>query len=157
MTWFAFDGYPTIDLAGSQEKEAVALGFHGYATKADAEKNPNSVNILQKPILNLLETDYSYAVRAGEQPGGPHATLTPGNVVTGAGQAAESFTPFASVQDGLSAFYRVVTNGKMWRSLGWLLLGLALMFTGIGLWIGPAAARRSPLGVATDFGRRAYG
>lgn len=66
-------------------------------------------------------------------------------------------TPFSDVAHALSAFYDVLTNGKMWRSLGWLLLGVLLMITGIGLLIGPAAARRSPLGVAAGFARRAYG
>lgn len=133
MTWFAFNGYPTIDLAGSQEKEAVVLGWHGYATQAQAEANPNSVNILQKAFLNLAELDYATAVRAGEQPGGPNATPTPGNVAAGDEQLAGSFTPFASVAQGLTAFYRVLTNGKMWRSLGWLLLGLLLMIAGAAL------------------------
>jgi hypothetical protein len=133
VTWFAFSGYPTIDLAGSQEKEAVVLGWHGYATQAQAEASPNSVNIFQKPFLDLVEADYAAAVRAGEQPGGKNATPTPGNVAAGDEQLAESFTPFASVAQGLTAFYRVLTNGKMWRSLGWLLLGLALMIAGAAL------------------------
>lgn len=29
----------------------------------------------------------------------------------------------------------------MWESLGWIILGAALIFTGVQLWIGPAAAR----------------
>jgi len=97
MTWFAFHGgYGTIDLAGSQEKEAAAIGFHGYATKAAAEAKPNDVAFWQAPVLDLLEADYSYAVRAGEQPGGPHATLTPGNVIAGTGQAAGSYAGSAA-------------------------------------------------------------
>jgi uncharacterized membrane protein YccF (DUF307 family) len=64
---------------------------------------------------------------------------------------------FSSVQNALSGFYDTVTDGKLWRSLGWLLLGILLMLTGIGLLIGPAAARRSPAGVVSDFARKAYG
>lgn len=51
-------------------------------------------------------------------------------------------------------FSRAVTDGKMWRSLGWLLLGILLMLAGVLLWIGPSAARRSPLGVLRDVGRQ---
>lgn len=64
---------------------------------------------------------------------------------------------FQDVSHALSGFFAVLTDGKMWRSLGWLLLGVILMFTGIGLIIGPSAARRSPLGVAAGFARKAYG
>ena len=41
-----------------------------------------------------------------------------------------------------------LSNGKMWRSLGWLLLGVVLMMLGIVWWVGPSAARRSPAGIA---------
>lgn len=71
-----------------------------------------------------------------------------GNPVTGLGSLGGSVlgNPLAS----LEAFYRVLTDGKLWRSLGWLLLGAWLVFTGISLWlripqraagVGAAAAR----------------
>ena len=92
----------------------------------------------------------------------PTGTAPTTSVATGAANAASqeitgSATTFSSVQNALSGFYTVLTNVKMWRSLGWLALGLMLMFTGIVLLIGPSAARRSPLGVVADVGRRAYG
>lgn len=43
-----------------------------------------------------------------------------------------------------------LTDGRMWRSLGWLILGIVLMLAGAAWWIGPSAARRSPLGVAAE-------
>jgi predicted phage tail protein len=55
---------------------------------------------------------------------------------------------FSSAANALTGFYDVVTNGKMWRSLGWLLLGIVLMFIGIAMFIGPSASRMSPLGAA---------
>jgi hypothetical protein len=36
---------------------------------------------------------------------------------------------------GLIAFFDTVTNGKMWRSLGWLLLGLVLIVGGLAMWV----------------------
>lgn len=70
---------------------------------------------------------------------------------TSVAQQAKNATPignFADVGSALTAFYRKVTDGKMWRSLGWLLLGIALMFAGIAMIIGPSASRMSPLGAA---------
>jgi hypothetical protein len=76
-TWFAFQGgYDTIQLAGAQEKQAVILGFHGYATKAEAEAKRNSVNIIQAGPLNLLEADYKSALSTDSQPGGKNSDLT---------------------------------------------------------------------------------
>lgn len=43
-----------------------------------------------------------------------------------------------------------LTDGKLWRSLGWLLLGIVLMLLGVLWWIGPSAARRSPAGAAAE-------
>lgn len=42
----------------------------------------------------------------------------------------------------LTAFFATVTDGKMWRSLGWLILGLLIMAFGINLWL------HNPLGRA---------
>jgi hypothetical protein len=43
---------------------------------------------------------------------------------------AASFTDTAHA---LGAIYDKITDGKMWRSLGWLALGMILMITGIAL------------------------
>jgi hypothetical protein len=48
----------------------------------------------------------------------------------------------------IEAIWTELTDGRMWRSLGWVILGIVLMLLGAGLWIGPSAARRSPLGMA---------
>ncbi len=34
----------------------------------------------------------------------------------------------------LIAFFGTITDGEMWRSLGWLLLGIVLMGVGLALW-----------------------
>jgi hypothetical protein len=121
VTWFAFRGYPAIDVAGIQEKELVSLGFHGYATQAQAQAAPNSVGWWQKAQLNTMEADYAYAKAAGEQPGGPNATLTPGNVAAGAGQAAVS---------GLSGQLQVTGIS------GWFFRGMKIVFGGVLLVLG---------------------
>lgn len=35
----------------------------------------------------------------------------------------------------LKAVYTTVTDGKMWRSLGWLLLGIIVLLFGVWLWV----------------------
>lgn len=56
--------------------------------------------------------------------------------------------PLAGIAGSLEAFFGALTDGKMWRSIGWILLGILLMLLGVALWIGPSAARRSPIGLA---------
>jgi hypothetical protein len=111
MTWFAFHGYPDMDVAGVQEKELTALGFHGYATKAQADAHPNSVGFWQKPTLNLMEKDYSFAVAAGEQPGGPNSNLAnPANDVKGVAQAVGKATGITSYLDAIKKVYGWITG-----------------------------------------------
>jgi hypothetical protein len=112
--------------------------------------------------LNIPATDTeAQAAAAAKQefPSGATPTTSVTQQATQAVSQEATGNPatFSSIQNALSAFYDKITDGKMWRSLGWLLLGVILLLTGIGLLIGPSAARRSPLGVAADFARRAYG
>lgn len=144
MTWFAFRGYgngKAVDIAGTQEKQAVILGFHGYATEKEAESHPNDVagffpdpvlGAAQKEFVNAIIKDYGFAKRAGEQPGGPNANiLNPANDLKGDAQAAGSFIPGLGALD---AAFRQLTKASMWRSLGWLLLGGAVTGAGIFWW-----------------------
>jgi hypothetical protein len=87
------------------------------------------------------------------QPAGSKNTGTPPNIPTGTAVNVPGFglpSPFADVASALSAFYDKLTDGKMWRSLGWLLLGIALILAGVLMWIGPSAARQSPIGMARE-------
>ena len=64
------------------------------------------------------------------------STATPPPSTAQASSSPSLPSPFTDVAHALTAFYDVLTNGKMWRSLGWLLLGIGLMITGIWLWLG---------------------
>jgi hypothetical protein len=72
----------------------------------------------------------------------------PVNPAENIGNAIQNADPLAGIAGSLTAFFQAVTDGKLWRSLAWILLGILLMLVGVFLWIGPAAARRSPLGMA---------
>lgn len=88
---------------------------------------------------------------AKEFPAAPPATDSPATAASQlpAGATANaSGVNFSSIQNALTAFYDKVTDGKMWRSLGWLLLGVLLIITGLVLWIGPGALKASPYGRA---------
>lgn len=43
---------------------------------------------------------------------------------------------FGQVAAAIRAFWDAVTNGPMWRCIGWIILGLVLAFMGIRLWLG---------------------
>ena len=49
--------------------------------------------------------------------------------------AANPLQGLGDVAAALKAFYSAVTDGKMWRSVAWVLLGLVLMVSGILLWL----------------------
>jgi len=73
--------------------------------------------------------------------------------VTQAAGPAEATTPqqLASEAPGINlveGIWSELTDGRMWRSLGWILLGIVLMLLGAAWWIGPSAERASPIAVA---------
>ena len=125
MTWFAFKGYNSgkaIDLAGVQEKDAVVQGFHGYATEAQAEAHPNSVNILQKASVNLLIADYGEAKKEGAQPGGPNASNPLGAALQGS-----TGVSLASVEQ----FFGDLSSANLWIRVAKVIIGGALLIVGL--------------------------
>lgn len=71
-------------------------------------------------------------------PSGPASAQQVGSAVQG---------PWQGFITLVEAIWAGATDGKFWRSFGWLILGIVLMFLGIAWWIGPSAARRSPAGI----------
>lgn len=69
----------------------------------------------------------------------------PGGPVTGGTQPPQSQAGVPNLPNPLSgiervgavleSFYKALTDGKMWRSVGWLLLGIALVIAGLFLWL----------------------
>jgi hypothetical protein len=127
-TWFAFKGYDTINLAGIQEKYAVAIGFHGYATEAQANQQPNSVSFLQKPWLNAVEADYKLALAEHAQPGGPNAGNPIGATGAAASTAASDAANAATSALGLPKFSN--TRDFVVRAMK-VIIGAALIIVGI--------------------------
>lgn len=48
--------------------------------------------------------------------------------------ASGGVSKLSDVGSVLLGFFGAVTDGTMWRSLGWLLLGVIMMFAGLALW-----------------------
>jgi hypothetical protein len=136
VTWYAFSGLnggQAIDLAGSQEKEATSLGFHGYATAAAAQANPNSTNLLTRYAADAFIADYKAAVAEQAQPGGTNANiLNPATAVsagaTGVASEAKNLIPGVGDIDDLINF---VKQGNIWERGAEIVAGLILLYVGI--------------------------
>jgi hypothetical protein len=88
--------------------------------------------------LNISGTATEAQAAAEAKKEFPSGTTATTSVAGGLANAASqettgSATTFSSVQNALTGFYDVLTNGKMWRSLGWLLLGVLMMIAGVAL------------------------
>lgn len=145
MTWFAFKGYnvshgvaQAIDIAGTQEKEAVIFGFHGYATQAIAQANPNSVAsfpnplaVVQIPFVNLIIADYHEAVKQQSQPGGTNATITnPATAVkAGVTGLVHDIPGVGSIDDLINAFKNNFENVLL--RVGEIIVGVILLYVGV--------------------------
>jgi hypothetical protein len=105
LTWYAFkNGHPDIDAQGVEEKLLSSYGFHGYATRQQADRNPNSVNPLQMIELGSLDAD--------------HAAMSGGKDVAGA---------VSSVPDFLSR----LTSPNTWQRAAEIAAGLLLLYVGL--------------------------
>lgn len=76
--------------------------------------------------------------------GGEANITNPAGPVASTAASAVQAGGFINVIEGVWAG---ITDGKLWRSLGWLLLGIVLMLLGVILWVGPAVARNLPVPV----------
>jgi hypothetical protein len=121
VTWFVirWDGQTyTEDLTGSAEKVLTALGIHGYATEAEAEAHPQTMNTLQAALggANAL---------AGTTAG---TTDQPGAIAAGAGTAASAAE---SATSGITAFLKDLTSRNLWLRVLKVAAGLGLIITGV--------------------------
>lgn len=121
-TWFAFRGYGVVNVAGIQEKNLVAWGFHGYSTEAQANAHPNSVNLLQKPIVDVVMADYRQALKEKAAPGQANA----GNPLA-AGLQASNLGGLNAIGD----FFNRLTQPNTWLRVGEFAAGALLVYIGL--------------------------
>lgn len=119
MTWFVinWNGQTyTENLSGVDEKVLSGLGIHGYATEAQAQANPQSMNDIQASLggANVL---------AGVS-GSATNIPTPGTVATGAGAVASTAPDYLGFLKGL-------TSRELWVRIAEGVLGLALVLVAV--------------------------
>lgn len=125
MTWFAFKGLndnKAVDLAGIQEKDAVGIGFHGYATEAQAEATPNAVNAVTRYIADTYIADYNAAIKEKAQPGGVNASNPGAQAVQAA--AGDLGLP------NIGQFFSALTEGNTWLRVAEFGIGAILIIAG---------------------------
>ena len=89
-------------------------------------------------LTNAVGTYYSDAWNAAT--GG-----AAGSVASDVGSAAGGVAGFAGFATVVEGIWAGLTDYKMWRSLGWLLLGILLMLLGAVMWTG---MQRNPISIA---------
>lgn len=112
MTWIdvKYSGQEYLaNYTGTNEKTLVGLGFHGYATEAQAKANPNSANAAQMLIAS--------PILAGNVPVGVTNIPNPTTTIQGGVAAA----------DALGGF----NIGSWFIRIGEILLGLVLIGVGV--------------------------
>ena len=68
------------------------------------------------------------------------------NVENTAGPATASVPPsLAGITTVIEGIWAGLTDGKLWRSVGWLVLGIILMLLGIAVWV---TGQRNPVSIA---------
>lgn len=77
--------------------------------------------------------------------------LGPFSKIAESSAAQTNFNPLTSVAEalagvggGIAAFYHAITDGKMWRSLGWLVMGAVLIGLALFLWFKSDIAKSLP-------------
>lgn len=150
MPWFVVLSVPANDPNGIITASVVEYPTEAAFTKATniipAKSGPNQDEFTTKAAAQAAANAYNGKPASqknlgspGPAPAGASAVNTPGFTLP---------NPFGDVASALSAFYAQVTKASMWKSLGWVLLGILIMLIGILLWTGPGALKASPYGRA---------
>lgn len=120
--------YSSLDAARAELGKLTISGQVTVVSAADG-------TVLGNVTASTGKTSPGAAPAGSSEPSNPAGAIE----AEGGNVAPNLPNPFADVS-GLvgeaGVLIRAVTDGKMWRSLGWLLLGLVLMLAGIYLWIG---------------------
>lgn len=125
--WLVAENWPTAHPTG-----VVVYPYHGTRSQAALQGV-----IRGGPFKTKAEADASITKHQKETPHGSTVTYSHESPQQQAGVPGLS-NPLSGIDQigaDLEAFYKDITDGKMWRSLGWLVLGLTLVIAGIFLWL----------------------
>lgn len=119
-----------------------------FATKADAEAYKKEFPPTHKSVFD--PTDPQNPI-FGPPAGTPKKDIPayngdPGGLTGVIGGAIQKATGLSGLEKEFGVLAGGITDGKMWRSFGWLLLGLLILVIGVALWVqgsvNPLAALR---------------
>lgn len=123
MTWYdiRWNGQTYIEnLTGNDEKELTLLGIHGYATQAEAEAHPQTMNEVQALAggANILA---GTVVGPADQPG---------DILGGAGTTANAASSVTSDAASVVKFLGDLESRSLWLRILKGVAGIALVIIG---------------------------
>lgn len=124
--WLVAEDWPKAHPTG-----VVVYPYHGTRSQAELQGV-----IRGGPFKSKAAADASITQHQKTNPHGSSVTYSHESPQQQAGLPIPN--PLSGIDQigaDLEAFYKVLTDGKMWRSLGWILLGLMLLIGGIVLWM----------------------
>lgn len=129
-----YESLPSGNASDDRQFAAAAKYNEAHPSK------PNTISVENVSWFNINGPYPTQAAANAALPAIAARNPAPGEFqqITGGGQApaaAGAGINFSSIEHALTAFYDVLTNGKMWRSLGWLVLGVVLIVAGLGWWL----------------------
>lgn len=143
MTWF-YNSYS----GKLVHEDPPAPGYYVYEAALKTGTGWHELNVSPDATQAQAQAaaDALHAGAPAQQPDTSIGQLTQNAVGQGASKAAQTVVPGSTgVISEAGVFIKALTDGKMWRSLGWMLLGVLLIFIGLFLWVGkeavPAVAR----------------
>lgn len=147
MSWYAFKGYNNgkpIAASAFDGAELDALGMHGYATATQAQAHPNSVNLLQKVVVNAAIDDYNNArdisPTQANNPSNPAAPVqAAANTATKAVESLGSGT----VDDVIN----FLKQSNIWERGAEIVAGLILLYVGVKAITTPAGQAPASRGI----------
>lgn len=101
-------------------------GMNGQFQIAEAKTAADKTRLLAKGYMVWFGSDGAAKSYASAQSGPLSGNLP---------------SPLTGIAGAAQALFHAVTDGTMWRSLGWILLGVLLLVLGTALWLRKSAAR----------------
>lgn len=126
MTWYdiRFQGQTYIEnLTGASEKTLTVLGIHGYATRAEAVKHPQTMNALQAAAGGAQ-------ILAGTS-GTVTNVPTPGGAVVGAGATGAAAADSLSGINAIGDFFQRLTQSATWVRVAEVVVGGLVLYVGL--------------------------
>lgn len=111
---------------GSYQGWTVYQGPFNSEAEARASSPPSGLGALWD-----LTTTVAGTVAANANPANPLPNVSTPNPLAG----------LEGIAKVLGDIGRALTDGKMWRSFGWVTLGILILMLGIGLWLGEEAVK----------------